>query len=162
MAPGPAIVADGVSEAAVLRLKIGGGGEPWQDGILVNGGDLRIADVEIAGATQSGIEARGDGSVQIERCHIHDNGGAGVALRDEAAGWIIGNQISGNGKGLNLPAIQIASLKPSRITANYLEAPGASIWQPLPAVRELLECNYFGPAKRVGQARDVRTTGGTR
>jgi hypothetical protein len=125
----------------------------------VNGGELKIQNVDISGANDSGIEVTGDARVAIDKSHVHQNLGRGIAIMGEAVATIRLSQIDGNGR--NLPAVQITSLKPSVIVANHLDAPGAAIWLPTPPSKELLEQNLFGTTPRPGKPRDVRTLGGT-
>jgi PPM family protein phosphatase len=81
-----AIVALDVANAGVSGFRIVGDAEtPLGTGIFVSNSDVVLADLEVTGARQAGIEFAGDSKGSLLASHVHDNAGAGVLVRSPAA-----------------------------------------------------------------------------
>lgn len=96
--PQAAVIIKGVKSGRFAGFKI----DDEQKGVLSIGirvmdSSVEIADVEVTGAREAGVEIEG-GSSTLRACYLHDNPGAGVVIRDEGASRLAHNVIARNGK----------------------------------------------------------------
>jgi serine/threonine protein phosphatase PrpC len=102
--PGIAIVARSVHKAAVTGLTIAADEtHPLKTGVLLVDSSVELAKMDISGALNSGIRIEGDSKPHLLENFIHNNGGAGVAVRDTAEPVLVHNQILQNGLMVNAP-----------------------------------------------------------
>jgi PPM family protein phosphatase len=94
----PAVVADGVSGAELAGFRIvGDAATPLGTGVFVKNAEVSVVDVEITGAAAVAVDL-GDGArLTLLASHIHDNPGAGLAIRRGAFPRINQNLFSRNG-----------------------------------------------------------------
>jgi hypothetical protein len=93
----PAVVADGVSAAELIGFRIiGDAATPLGTGIFVRNADVSVVDVEITGAARAAVEVD-RARLTLLASHVHDNPGAGLALRRGASARVSQNVFSRNG-----------------------------------------------------------------
>lgn len=153
--PGAALIAQNVSSGSVsgLRIVLARGG-PIATGVLVSDSTLELTDLEIEGATLSGILVRGSSKPVIRGSHIHDNSGAGVTVQNQAEPHLAGNIIAANGTRREAPraGLEIAAVARPTVHSNVFAANGrAVLWENAPdREKELLARNRViaAPAQR--------------
>ena len=102
---GPALAAEGISNARVTGLRIEGG----TVGLRLVDSAVELERIEITGATAMGVEIAGRDRSSLRYSSIHGNPGGGVFVADEAAPVISQNLIfrNGTGAGSLKPGIEI-------------------------------------------------------
>jgi serine/threonine protein phosphatase PrpC len=94
----PAVVAVGVSNAEFAGFRIiGDAATPLGTGVLVKGGHVSIADVEITGALTVAIDLDQMAGGSVTGSNIHDNPGPALAVRSGASPRIAHNVFARNG-----------------------------------------------------------------
>ena len=98
--PYAAVIVEGVTSGRIIGLKIEGGQkEPLAIGVRILNSNVEVADVEVAGAREAGVEIGGTGAPILRGNYIHDNTGAGVVIKDQSAPRLAHNLIAKNGAG---------------------------------------------------------------
>ncbi len=114
-------------------------------GILIDGSDVDVTGVEIEGAASGAIVVRGRSRARILHNHLHDNGGAGLRVEDEAAPSLVANLIAGNGTGIEIAAGARPVGHDNAIAGNKR----AISWENSPEREaELLKLNFVYPRPR--------------
>jgi hypothetical protein len=72
-------------------------------GILLDGADLEIDDVEISGAGDCAIRIMARSAPVIRASDLHDNPGCGVWIGGESSPRLAGNRIARNGTAEDAP-----------------------------------------------------------
>jgi hypothetical protein len=124
---------------------------------------LRLADsavdvenVEISGASTAGLEIAGADRSVVRFSYIHDNPGAGVIVRDQAAPQLHQNFIFRNGTepAAQGPGIEIRGAAQPQLIQNRIEGNGAAaVWIPEDKptgdrANEIFGFNAFGTLPR--------------
>lgn len=125
---GIGIVARSVHKAAVTGLTIAADqAHPLKDGMLLVDSSIELANMDISGAMYSGVRIEGDSKPHLLENFIHNNGGAGVAIRDTAAPVLVHNQILQNGLMVNAPrpGIEVGPAAKPVLEANLISGNGA-------------------------------------
>jgi serine/threonine protein phosphatase PrpC len=107
---GIAFAARGVHRGRLSGFRVTGSKDvPLATGILVDGADLEIDDVEISGAGDCAIRIAAGSKPVIRSSDLHDNAGCGVWIGGESAPRLAGNRIVRNGTaaGAARPGIEI-------------------------------------------------------
>jgi serine/threonine protein phosphatase PrpC len=104
----PAVVAADVTGAELVGFRIvGDAATPLGTGVLVRNAELSIVDVEVTGAVAVAIDIKDRSRASIVAADIHDNPGAGLALRAGASTRIAHNVFVRNGVSERVPATMI-------------------------------------------------------
>lgn len=94
----PAVVADGVSGAELIGFRIvGDAATPLGTGIFAKNADVLIVDVEISGAASVAVDLTDAARLSLLASHIHDNPGAGLAIRGSSSPRVNQNLFARNG-----------------------------------------------------------------
>ena len=97
-----AVVARGVTSARVEGLRIvGDAAHTLRTGVLLSNSSIELADSEISGAANAGVQIDGTSHATLLGNFIHDNAGPGAIIQDQSAPRLAGNNISENGKLTN-------------------------------------------------------------
>ncbi|HWM91208.1 MAG TPA: protein phosphatase 2C domain-containing protein [Thermoanaerobaculia bacterium] len=143
----PAGVSGRGVRARFVGFKIVGG----TVGLRLDGSQVEVSEVEVTGATGSGIEITGADRSSIESSYVHDNAGAGVVVDGGAATRLRQNLIARNGtKTPKRPGVEIRGPARPLLIENRIEGNGAAgVWLPSPErADEILQWNQFGRASR--------------
>jgi parallel beta-helix repeat protein len=70
---------------------------PLATGILLDGANFEIDDVEISGAGDCAIRVSAGAAPTIRSSNLHDNGGCGIWIGSGSSPRLVGNRISHNG-----------------------------------------------------------------
>jgi hypothetical protein len=93
----PAVVALGIRGAELTGFRIvGDAATPLGIGVLVDAADVRLADLDIAGAATAAIDIAAGEGVVLMGSDVHDNPGAAIRLRSGAAPRIAHNTFARN------------------------------------------------------------------
>ena len=93
-----AVSAEGITNAELVGFRIvGDAATPLGVGILARAAAVRLIDLEVTGAARIAIDVGAGAGVVLLGSHVHDNPGAGLALRDGAAPRIAHNAFGRNG-----------------------------------------------------------------
>jgi PPM family protein phosphatase len=123
--PDPAAVADagiaftarGIHRGRLSGFRVAGGGDaPLTTGILVDGADLEIDDVEISGADDCAIRIVARSTPVIRASDLHDNPGCGVWIGGGSSPRLAGNRITRNGMADGAPRAGIEIHRPAAPT----------------------------------------------
>jgi serine/threonine protein phosphatase PrpC len=94
-----AVVAVDVAYAEIAGFRvIGDAATPLGTGILIRSSNVRLIDVEITGAARTAVDIGPGDNVMLLASDIHDNPGAGLALRANASPRITHNTFGANGQ----------------------------------------------------------------
>lgn len=88
---GLAVLATNLKAGRLIGFRIIGG-------VRLVDADVEIADTDISGSREPGIEIRGAARPVLRADFIHDNAGPGISIRDQAAPQIINNILIRNGR----------------------------------------------------------------
>lgn len=125
-APGAAagIVVEGIGSGAVRGVAVRGG----DTGIRVSDAAVTIDDVEVAGARVAGVLVENGRGVAVRASRIHDNPGAGVAVRAGGAARLAHNRIADNGRGpAALPGVLVEGLARADLEGNVITGHGIGV-----------------------------------
>jgi parallel beta-helix repeat protein len=142
----PAVSGRGV-RTRLVGFKIEGGAV----GLLLDGAQVEVSEVEVTGAAEAGIAISGADRSSVESCYVHDNTGAGILLDGGAATQVRQNLIARNGtKTPKRPGIEIRGQARPLLIENRIEGNGAAgVWLPTAErTDEILQWNQFGRASR--------------
>ncbi len=120
-------------------------------GLHLEDSQVEAVDLEILGATGSGIEIAGADRSSITTCYIHDNPGAGVVVSGGAATQLRQNLITTNGKGApKRPGVEIRGEARPQLVDNRIEGNAAAgVWLPSPErADEMFQWNRYGNSTR--------------
>ena len=93
-----AVVATDVKNAEISGFRIvGDAATPLGIGVIVRSSDVRLIDLEITGAARIAVDLGAGDGVMLLGSDIHDNPGAGLALRANASPRITHSTFSNNG-----------------------------------------------------------------
>ena len=150
----PAVVAADVSNAEFVGFRIiGDAATPLGTGVFVKGAGVSIVDVEISGALTVAIEFNQMAGGGVTGSDIHDNPGAGLAIRSGASPRIAHNVFARNGLSERAQASLIieGNAEPS-IVGNVFQGVTPKVFQTLTDAARLgvLRQNWFpdGPVSR--------------
>jgi hypothetical protein len=150
----PAVVAADVSNAEFAGFRIiGDAATPLGTGVLVKGGHVSIADVEITGALSVAIDLDQMAGGGVTGSDIHDNPGPALAVRSGAAPRIAHNVFARNGLSERARASLIieAGAEPS-IVGNVFQGVTSKVFLSLgdAARLSIMRENWFpdGPVSR--------------
>ena len=161
----PAVSGRGV-RARLAGFKIEGGAV----GILLEGSQVEVSEVEVTGASEAGILISGADRSSVESCYVHDNAGTGILVDGGAATRVRQNLIARNGtKAPKRPGVEVRGQARPLLIENKFEGNGAAgVWLPsLERADEILQWNEFGrtsrsQAVRVAPAPPTPAPGGNR
>ena len=120
-------------------------------GLLLEGAQVEVSEVEITGAAEAGIFIGGADRSSIESSYVHDNTGTGIVVDGGAATRVRQNLIARNGtKTPKRPGVDIRGQARPLLIENRIEGNGAAgVWLPSPErTDEILQWNQFGRASR--------------
>lgn len=93
-----AVMATGVTRAELIGFRIvGDAATPLGTGILARSASVRLVDLEVTGAARTAVDLGPGDDVLLLGSDIHDNPGAGLALRAGATPRLAHNVFSRNG-----------------------------------------------------------------
>jgi len=93
-----AVMAADVKNAELIGFRIvGDAATPLGTGVLARAGSVRLIDIEVIGAARTAIDLGAGGDIALLASDIHDNPGAGLALRAGSGARIAHNTFSRNG-----------------------------------------------------------------
>lgn len=161
----PAVSGRGV-RTRLAGFKIEGGAV----GLLLEGAQVAVSEVEVTGASEAGILISGADRSSVESCYVHDNPGTGILVNGGAATRVTQNLIARNGtKTPKRPGAEIRGQARPLLIENKFEGNGAAgVWIPSPErADEILQWNEFGrtsrsQAVRVAPAQPTPAPGGNR
>lgn len=143
-APGAVVIAAGVTGARISGFRLAG---PAETGILIDGGNLTVAQMDIRGMTRAAIELRKDAASLIAGNALTGNGRA-LILGDNAAPRIEDNSMMRNGsRGAEpSPSVEIRDAAQPVFRRNTIRGAGIEeIWaHPLFDTGALLRNNAIG------------------
>ena len=115
-----AVVASEIHGAELSGFRIvGDAATPLGTGLYVRDAAVSISDIEIYGAKHTAVEFAGGSGASMIAAHIHDNPGAGLAIRGGATPRIAHSQFAGNGLSQQAQgSIVIESGSRPRLVAN--------------------------------------------
>ncbi|MFP5284321.1 MAG: right-handed parallel beta-helix repeat-containing protein, partial [Thermoanaerobaculia bacterium] len=161
----PAVSGRGV-RARLVGFKIEGGAV----GLLLEGSQVEVSEVEVTGASEAGILISGADRSSVESCYVHDNAGTGILVDGGAATRVRQNLIARNGTSApKRPGVEVRGQARPLLIENKFEGNGAAgVWLPSPErADEILQWNEFGrssrsQAVRVAPAQPTPAPGGNR
>ncbi len=142
----PAVSGRGV-RTRFVGFKIEGGAV----GLLLDGAQVEVSEVEVTGAAEAGIAVSGADRSSIQTSYVHDNTGAGIVLDGGAATQLRQNLIARNGTNTpKRPGIEVRGQARPLLVENRIEGNGAAgVWIPTAErTDEILQWNQFGRASR--------------
>jgi hypothetical protein len=83
-----------LAELTGFRI-VGDAGSALGTGVLVRSSNVRLVDLEIMGAARAGVDLGAGDNLELLASDIHDNPGAALAVRANAAARISHNAIKG-------------------------------------------------------------------
>ncbi|MBV8847269.1 MAG: protein phosphatase 2C domain-containing protein [Bryobacterales bacterium] len=125
---GIAFAARGIHHGRISGFRIAGSkAVPLATGILVDGANLEIDDVDISGAADCAIRIVSGSSPVIHASDLHDNPGCGIWIGGDSSPQIAGNRIAGNGIARDAPRAGIELHPPAAptIERNIITGNGA-------------------------------------
>ena len=147
----PAVTANNVVNAELAGFRIvGDAATPLGIGVVVTASSVAIVDVEITGASRTAIDFDAGASGSLVGSSIHDNPGAGLALRKGATPRVSQNTFAKNGYGERASPFLVAADAAPVIEGNvFVDAPAQS-FATLPAATRLAlaRTNWFQPRVR--------------
>jgi hypothetical protein len=91
------VIAAGVSGAQFVGFRIvGDAATPLGTGLLVRNAEVSVADVEISGAANVGVDVEAAAQLDLLGSDIHDNPGAALVVRSGAAPRLTHNTFARN------------------------------------------------------------------
>ncbi len=159
----PAVTGRGV-RTRLVGFKIEGGAV----GLLLDGAQVEVSEIEVTGTAEAGIAVSGADRSSIESSYVHDNAGTGIVVEGGAATQMRQNLIARNGtKAPKRPGVEIRGQARPLLVENRIEGNGAAgVWLPTAErTDEILQWNQFGRASRsqaVRVAPATPTPGGSR
>ena len=129
----------------LVGFKIEGGAV----GLLLDGAQVEVSEVEVTGAAEAGISISGADRSSIEASYVHDNAGAGIVVDGGAATRVRQNLIARNGTQMpKRPGVEIRGQARPLLIENRIEGNGAAgVWLPTAErTDEILQWNQFGRA----------------
>jgi hypothetical protein len=126
---GIAFAARGVHRGRLSGFRVTGSRDvPLATGILIDGADLEIDDMEISGAGDCAIRILAGSKAVIRSSNLHDNPGCGVWIGGGSAPRLTGNRIAWNGTaaGEARPGIEIHPPAAPIVERNIISGNGAS------------------------------------
>ena len=101
-----AILAADITNTEVAGFRIvGDAATPLGTGVLARSSGVRLVDLEIIGAARAAVDLGPGEGTMLLASDIHDNPGAGLALRSKAAPRIAHNAFSSNGSSESAPGV---------------------------------------------------------
>jgi len=156
-----AVVALGVSGAALVGFRIvGDATTALGTGLLVQDSEVSVIDAEISGATSVAIDVVGTSRIDVMASSIHDNPGAGLAIRSGASARITHNVFMRNGASTQTPAPIILGEKTDlRLAANMLYDVTPAAFRTLsePARAAIVRDNWFADTHAPRSASPARS-----
>lgn len=161
----PAVTGRGV-RTRLAGFKIEGGAI----GLLLDGAQVEVSEVEVTGAAEAGIAISGADRSSVDSCYVHDNAGAGILVEGGAHTRVRQSLIARNGtKTPKRPGVEIRGQARPLLIENTFEGNGAAgVSLPGPErTDEILQWNEFGrtsraQAVRVAPAQPTPAPGGNR
>jgi serine/threonine protein phosphatase PrpC len=147
----PAVTANNVVNAELAGFRIvGDAATPLGIGVVVTASSVAIVDVEITGASRTAIDFDVGASGSLVGSSIHDNPGAGLALRRSARPRISQNTFARNGYGGRTSPFVVAADAAPVIEGNVFVDAAAQSFATLPAGTRsaLARDNWFQPRVR--------------
>ena len=96
-----AVTAADLASAELAGFRItGDAATPLGTGVLARSASIRLFDLEISGAARAAVDLGAASDVMLLASHIHDNPGAGLAVRAKGTPRIAHNAFTGNGSSL--------------------------------------------------------------
>jgi hypothetical protein len=96
---GIALAARRVRHGRLSGFRVAGDGKsPLATGILLEGANVEIDDMDISGAADCAIRAIAGAAPTIRAGNIHDNPGCGIWIEAGSSPRVVGTRISNNGK----------------------------------------------------------------
>jgi len=93
-----AVTAADVTDAEFTGFRIvGDAASPLGVGVLVRSAGVRLIDIEVVGAARVAVDIGAGDNVMLLASEIHDNPGAGLALRRDSSPLVADGKFSGNG-----------------------------------------------------------------
>lgn len=133
--------------AALIGFRIIGG-NTTATGILVAGGAISIADVEVTGMTRAAIDLDSREETNVVACDVHDNEGSALVLHTASKSRVAHCSFGANGT-TKTPAVRLEVGVSAQLTRNTFQSAAAAITALFPvAMRaDLARDNTFAPAK---------------
>lgn len=147
-ANGIAVVAENIHNGRFEGFSIDA---PATTGIRVVNSSVQLADLEVSGTAETGIEIEESGSTRVQSCRIFDNRGVGLYIHGAAHPVIVGNWISANGRtpGKLRPGVFVAGAANPVFSGNIIRENGVEqMWlSPLFNDPSLLARNVVGDTR---------------
>jgi len=106
--PGEGLSARAIRSARVEGFRIlGTSTAPITVGIAIENSRIELSDVEISGTTIAALDIGGASDVLVRGSDVHGNQGAGVIVREPAAGSLVQNLVSENGRASARPGLAL-------------------------------------------------------
>jgi serine/threonine protein phosphatase PrpC len=141
-----AVIANGLSSGNFAGFRIvGDAATPLGTGLAAHDSVLSIVDVEVTGATAAAIELRGAG-VSLVGADVHDNPGAALVIRANAAPRVANSTFARNGAPeRGLPALVIEAGARPRFAGNVFRGVEPDLFRGLGAAarQDLVRDNWF-------------------
>ena len=141
-----AVIAQGLSSGNFAGFRIvGDAATPLGTGLSAHDSVLSIVDVEVTGATGAAIELGGAG-VSLVGADVHDNPGAALVIRANAAPRVANSTFARNGAPeRGLPALVIEAGARPRLAGNVFRGVEPDLFRGLDAAarQDLVRDNWF-------------------
>ena len=85
---------------------VGDAASPLGIGVLVRSAGVKLIDLEVTGAARIAVDVGSGANVMLIASEIHDNPGAGLALRRDSSPRIAHNEFAGNGSASSAVVIE--------------------------------------------------------
>lgn len=106
-----AVVATDVKNTEISGFRIiGDAATPLGTGVMTRSGGVRLIDLEVSGAARAAIDLGPGDGVMLLASDIHDNPGAGLALRANASARVTHSTFSSNGTSQQASSAMIIEL----------------------------------------------------
>jgi hypothetical protein len=155
-----AVVIEGLGSGRVADLSIEAAEPGALDyGIVIHSSSVAVENVEIRGARVAAIAFDGPSAPTIVACNLHDNPGAGIVVRGNAAPRILGNRVVDNGRSsAAAPGIDLDLVAHGRLVGNVIVGNGAEGVRGVRAEdrASVLESNVFAVAGKTNRRGAVR------
>jgi serine/threonine protein phosphatase PrpC len=143
-----AVRAEGVRGAVLSGFRLAAAPEePFDAGVVVEGGAVLLEDLEVTGARRVGVELSGPGESALRGSAVHGNLGPGVLVRAGASPRLAHNLVTRNGRGPGAmaPGIDVEAGAAPTLVGNVVAENGAEGVRGLSAAAaaETLERNAF-------------------
>jgi PPM family protein phosphatase len=159
--PVAALVAEGIGAGRVSGLAIAAAaGAPIDYGLVIRRSAVTVENVDVRGARVAGVSIEDAGGATLLASHVHDNPGAGIAVRGLGTPLVLNNRVIDNGHGQpRAPGIDVEPRSQPRIVGNVIVGNGAQGVRGLAARSPLLQANVF---EAFGKANGLGATGRAR